>query len=117
MVCAAQTALTGAKMKAKQVIEVFKKEMIAELEVFCEGVNKEVEGVWGEKEEGLRGVRDRLSRNLAAVKGLRECLHGEKPMRAVIKYIGRFVRDKVHYTKREIEENLSSPAAKIQPKI
>jgi len=35
---------------------------------------------------------------------LLEYLHGEKPMRAVIKYLGRFVKEKVEHTHKEVQE-------------
>jgi hypothetical protein len=38
-------------------------------------------------------------------------------MRAVIKYIGRFVRDKVSYTNKEVEETIAGGANTPIPKV
>jgi hypothetical protein len=100
-------------MRAIQSVDIFRRELIAEIEIFCEAMTKEIVDVYRESDETMQKANDVLARNALATKRLLECLNGERPMRAVIKYIGTFVREKVEYTHREIEALVKLPQSNI----
>jgi hypothetical protein len=85
-------------MRAIQSVDIFRRELTAEIEIFCEKITKNISDVYRESDETLRRANLILAKNVQATKMLLECLNGEKPMRAIIKYIGTFVREKVEYS-------------------
>lgn len=109
LVLNAQNALSCSKMRALQSVDIFRREMQAEIEMFCEGIQKSIVELFMELEESLKKSNALLSKNGQATKMLLECLHGEKPMRAVIKYLGKLVREKVEKCHKEVEDMVKLP--------
>lgn len=100
----AQNSLSCSKMRALQSVDIFRRELQAELEMFCESIQKSITDVFKDSEESLKRSNTILNRNGQAIKMLMDYLHGEKPMRAVIKYLGKFVKEKIDHTHKEIDE-------------